>query len=57
MRKTILLLLLLFCVVMLLCGAEGSGCSRGDPDVDAVPVCDASWTQQECEDARSVMQE
>ncbi len=56
MRKTILLLLLLFCVVMLT-GAEGSGCSRGDPDVDAVPVCDASWTQQECEDARSVMQE
>ena len=54
MHKTILLVLLLFCVVMLLCGADGSGCGS-DPDVDTIPVCDSDLTPQECEDAIEVM--
>ena len=54
MRKTILLLLLLMCVVFLLCGADGCD-SGGGVDTDDVPICDGDLTPQECEDAVEMM--
>lgn len=64
MRKTILLLLLLFCVVLFCTGAKGcdveddkySGTGT-DVDIDPIPVCDAGQTSQECEDVVEMMPE